>query len=84
MDFPPIVEVRLNNSLVNANMKGIKKQIGSAPPADLSATKALNGSLALNLAPGHINKLEIVYGNTEKVGVLCIHNRRTNIQSALS
>lgn len=50
-------------------MKGIKKQIGTSPPADLSSTKALSGGLALSLTPGYINRLEIVYGSTEKVSL---------------
>ena len=50
-------------------MKGLKKQIGSAPPANLSSTTTTGGSLALSLAPAYINKVEIVYGNAEKVSL---------------
>lgn len=56
-------EIRLNEVTVNANTKGIKKQPGTAPPVDLS--KAGSGA-ALALHPGAVNKVEVVYLNTDK------------------
>lgn len=67
IDFPGTVEVRLNNVIVTANLKGIKKQIGTAAPADLSSVKAGGGALALSLGPNQVNRIEINYSNTDKV-----------------
>lgn len=60
IDFPGTCEIKLNSHPVTANTKGIKKQPGTAPPADLS-----KGS-GLNLAQAVLNRIEIVYVNTEK------------------
>lgn len=63
IDFPTTCEIKLNHQPVTANTKGIKKQVGTAPPVDLS--RVGNGS-ALSLAPGVVNKVEVVYVNSEK------------------
>jgi E3 SUMO-protein ligase PIAS1 len=62
IDFPGTCEIKLNDEPVNANTKGIKKQAGTAPPVDLGKA----GS-ALSLSPDTLNKVEMVYVNTEKV-----------------
>ncbi|KAM0745925.1 hypothetical protein T439DRAFT_360878 [Meredithblackwellia eburnea MCA 4105] len=62
VDFPPTCEIKLNGTLVPANTKGIKKQAGTAPPADLGK----NGSTALDLGAGATNRVEVVYVNTDK------------------
>lgn len=62
IDFPGTCEIKINGETVNANTKGIKKQPGTAPPVDLGKP----GS-ALSLAVEVINKIEMVYVNTEKV-----------------
>jgi len=36
MEFPPTCEVRVNNTQLTANMKGLKKKPGTAPPPDIS------------------------------------------------
>jgi hypothetical protein len=63
IDFPATSEVKLNGVNVIANMKGIKKKIGSAPPVDL--TNVGKGT-ALNLSHGQ-NRVECIYVNTDKV-----------------
>ncbi|KAL8276122.1 hypothetical protein RQP46_011471 [Phenoliferia psychrophenolica] len=63
VDFPATCEIKLNQTPVTANTKGIKKQVGTAPPVDLS--RVGNGT-SLNLGLGQVNKVEIVYVNTEK------------------
>ncbi|GAA6020304.1 hypothetical protein JCM10207_003219 [Rhodosporidiobolus poonsookiae] len=64
IEFPPSAELRLNGVQVQANIKGIKKQPGTAPPVNLSEKKKMP---AVNTAPGALNKVELVYTNTEKV-----------------
>lgn len=59
IEFPQTCELRINNQLHNANTKGIRKQPGSAPPAVVSNASSFN----LN----GLNKLEIIYINTERV-----------------
>lgn len=60
IDFPGTCEIKLNNLNVVANTKGIKKQAGTAPPVNLSQA-------ALTLASEVLNKVEVIYVNTEKV-----------------
>lgn len=37
IEFPPVVEVRVNNTAIqNANTRGLKKKPGTAPPVDLT------------------------------------------------
>lgn len=73
IDFPATVEVRLNNHPVTANMKGIKKSVGTAPPVDLTATKGMNGVLAMSLGAGATNRIEINYSNTERRYFLVVY-----------
>ncbi|KAK4693669.1 hypothetical protein P7C70_g8883, partial [Phenoliferia sp. Uapishka_3] len=64
IDFPGTCEsIKLNSFIVTANTKGIKKKLGSAPPVDLSGAQ---GGTALKLQSGVVNKVEVVYSNTEK------------------
>lgn len=72
MDFPGTCEVKLNAQNVVANTKGIKKQAGTAPPVNLSQVGD-----ALNLAPSTLNKVEVVYVNTEKVRSFCWRRGRS-------
>lgn len=67
IDFPSSCEIKLNGFPVPFS-KGIKKQAGTAPPVDLSTVdRGADKSKALSLAPGTLNKVEVVYVNTEKV-----------------
>ncbi|KAL5535410.1 PLI1 [Sanghuangporus sanghuang] len=58
IEFPVTCEVRVNNAPLTANLKGIKKKPGTAPPADIS-------KLA-RMAPGHQNRIEIIYVNSQQ------------------
>lgn len=60
IDFPATCEIKLNYINVPANTKGIKKQVGTASPVDL----AKGGKL--DITAGAINRLEVIYVNTEK------------------
>lgn len=57
IEFPPTCEVRVNGAVLNANLKGMKKKPGTAPPPDL-------GKL-LKLAPRDPNRVEIIYVNSQ-------------------
>lgn len=80
IDFPATCEIKLNYINVPANTKGIKKQVGTASPVDL----AKGGKL--DITAGAINRLEVIYVNTEKtptrVGILicrpCPTSERAN------
>ncbi|PVG03348.1 hypothetical protein CPB86DRAFT_779686 [Serendipita vermifera] len=62
IEFPPTCEVRVNNHLLTANFRGIKKKAGTAPPADITA-------LTLRGAGNVGNQVEMVYVNsTQTVG----------------
>ncbi|PAV21924.1 miz zinc finger [Pyrrhoderma noxium] len=58
IEFPPTCEVRVNGTLLQANLKGIKKKPGTAPPADLSKLVRPLASVA--------NKIEMVYVNSQQ------------------
>lgn len=60
IDFPQTCEIKLNYGNVPANTKGIKKQVGTASPVDL----AKGGKL--DITAGAVNRLEVIYVNTEK------------------
>jgi hypothetical protein len=65
IEFPPTCEVRINTTPVPANLKGLKKRPGTAPPPDISSVTRLSGS----------NKVDMVYVNSQqpvqsKVGIL--------------
>ncbi|KAJ2928950.1 hypothetical protein H1R20_g8133, partial [Candolleomyces eurysporus] len=55
VEFPPTCEVRVNNTQLSANLKGLKKKPGTAPPPDL-------GKLA-RCTP-QPNRVEMVYVNS--------------------
>ncbi|KAI5121284.1 hypothetical protein M0805_002328 [Coniferiporia weirii] len=57
IEFPATCEVRVNNTLLQANLKGIKKKPGTAPPADLSKTA--------RMAAGAQNRVDMVYVNSQ-------------------
>ncbi|SGY96952.1 BQ5605_C035g11371 [Microbotryum silenes-dioicae] len=61
IEFPGVCEIKLNHTNIVANTKGIKKQAGTAPPVDLMKGGALSYQSA-----GGVNRLEIVYINTDK------------------
>ncbi|GAA5893200.1 hypothetical protein JCM6882_003911 [Rhodosporidiobolus microsporus] len=63
IEFPPSAEIKLNGAVVAANVKGIKKQPGTAPPVNLSATK---GPM-VNVGAATTNRVEMAYVSTEKV-----------------
>ncbi|GAA5871066.1 hypothetical protein JCM8547_005348 [Rhodosporidiobolus lusitaniae] len=69
IEFPPSAEIRLNGVTLAANVKGIKKQPGTAPPVDLTGAK----EKAINLAAGAYNRVEVAYINTEKVFYLVVY-----------
>ncbi|KAK4701957.1 hypothetical protein P7C70_g4262, partial [Phenoliferia sp. Uapishka_3] len=60
IEFPTTCEIKLNGLAVSANTRGIKNQVGTAPPVDLSKGGGLR------LQPGVVNKVEVVYVNTDK------------------
>lgn len=76
IDFPATCEIKLNYINVPANTKGIKKQVGTASPVDL----AKGGKL--DITAGAINRLEVIYVNTEKqqtrVSILNDFSHRSN------
>ncbi|KAG5638656.1 hypothetical protein H0H81_011208 [Sphagnurus paluster] len=57
IEFPPTCEVRVNNVQLTANLKGLKKKPGTAPPPDILKF------CRLNAVP---NKIEIVYVNSQQ------------------
>ncbi|GAA5931720.1 hypothetical protein JCM1841_003400 [Sporobolomyces salmonicolor] len=63
IEFPATCEVKLNGQPVQANTKGIKKQPGTAPPVNLSSKKGVS----VSTSPGSINKVDVIYVNTEKL-----------------
>lgn len=57
IEFPPTCEVRVNNVQLSANLKGLKKKPGTAPPADITTYLRLSGV--------H-NRIEMVYVNSQQ------------------
>ena len=57
MEFPPTCEVRVNNTQLTANMKGLKKKPGTAPPPDI-------GKYARTTSV--VNRVEMVYVNSQQ------------------
>ncbi|KAJ7169827.1 PINIT domain-containing protein [Mycena filopes] len=57
IEFPPTCEVRVNNVQLNANLKGLKKKPGTAPPPDLGKYVRLTTAL---------NKVEMIYVNSQQ------------------
>ena len=66
IEFPPTCEVRVNGTAIPANLKGLKKKPGTAPPADLSTT--------IRISPVQ-NRVELVYVNSQQPTTpkVCIH-----------
>ncbi|KAG5437596.1 hypothetical protein PCANB_000633 [Pneumocystis canis] len=58
IEFPAHVDLKVNGKHVNANTRGLKKKPGTAPPVDITNLLFLDSKL--------INKIEIIYSNTEK------------------
>ncbi|KAF9015110.1 PINIT domain-containing protein [Cyathus striatus] len=57
IEFPPTCEVRVNSNIITANLKGLKKKPGTAPPADIGKYTRMTS------AP---NRVEIVYVNSQQ------------------
>ncbi|KAF9453869.1 hypothetical protein P691DRAFT_812483 [Macrolepiota fuliginosa MF-IS2] len=57
VEFPPTCEVRVNNVQLNANLKGLKKKPGTAPPPDITKLARLVNTP---------NKVELVYVNSQQ------------------
>jgi len=57
VEFPPTCEVRVNNVQLSANLKGLKKKPGTAPPPDLSKYIRLTTAN---------NKVEMIYVNSQQ------------------
>lgn len=57
VEFPPTCEVRVNNVQLNANLKGLKKKPGTAPPPDITKLARLTGTP---------NRVELVYVNSQQ------------------
>lgn len=55
IEFPPTCEVRVNNAVLHANLKGLKKKPGTAPPADIGKS----------VRTGQ-NRVEMVYVNSQQ------------------
>jgi hypothetical protein len=64
IEFPASAEIKLNGAVVPANVKGIKKQPGTAPPVNLSAAKGPSVILS-----GAVNRVEVNYVTTDKVRI---------------
>ncbi|OBZ79736.1 E3 SUMO-protein ligase pli1 [Grifola frondosa] len=58
IEFPPTCEVRVNGIQLTANLKGLKKKPGTAPPPDLGKS--------VRMPPGASNRVEIVYVNSQQ------------------
>ncbi|KAI0825049.1 PINIT domain-containing protein [Trametes gibbosa] len=58
IEFPPTCEVRVNGAQLNANLKGLKKRPGTAPPPDLGK--------ATRLAFAQTNRVEMIYVNSQQ------------------
>ncbi|EJU01896.1 hypothetical protein DACRYDRAFT_79580 [Dacryopinax primogenitus] len=57
IEFPSTCEVRVNSTLLTANLRGLKKKPGTAPPADLGKT--------VRLAHSGSNKLDMIFMNNQ-------------------
>ncbi|OAV91101.1 hypothetical protein, variant 1 [Puccinia triticina 1-1 BBBD Race 1] len=67
IEFPTTTDIKLNTCSITSNLKGIKKQPGTAPPPDLALVPGRNGSgQALDLKEGRPNQIEIAYSNSDK------------------
>jgi len=67
IEFPTTIDIKLNSCSFTANLKGIKKQPGTAPPPNLALVPGKNGiGQALDLKDGKPNQIEIAYSNCDK------------------
>ncbi|TFK41216.1 PINIT domain-containing protein [Crucibulum laeve] len=57
IEFPPTCEVRVNNVQLAANLKGLKKKPGTAPPPDLGKHARISNVQ---------NRVEMVYVNSQQ------------------
>jgi len=60
IEFPPTCEVRVNSVAISANLKGMKKKPGTAPPAELPVK---------NLQLDHLNnsqRVDMIYVNSQQ------------------
>ncbi|KAG4303918.1 hypothetical protein PORY_002662 [Pneumocystis oryctolagi] len=58
IEFPTHIDLKVNGKQLNANTRGLKKKPGTAPPIDITNFLFLDSKL--------INKIEMIYANTEK------------------
>ncbi|KAH9898315.1 PINIT domain-containing protein [Cubamyces lactineus] len=58
IEFPPTCEVRVNGMQLTANMKGLKKKPGTAPPPDLGKS--------VKTAYNQTNRIEMIYVNSQQ------------------
>lgn len=58
VEFPPTCEVRVNGVQLSANLKGLKKKPGTAPPADLGKS--------VRTSTGAVNRVEMIYVNSQQ------------------
>lgn len=56
IEFPPTCEVRVNGTQITANLKGLKKKPGTAPPPDITKYSRTTGT----------NRVEMVYVNSQQ------------------
>lgn len=58
IEFPPTCEVRVNGTQLSANLKGLKKKPGTAPPPDLGKVARMSQNSA--------NRVEMIYVNSQQ------------------
>ncbi|KAI0801178.1 PINIT domain-containing protein [Fomes fomentarius] len=58
IEFPPTCEVRVNGTQLNANLKGLKKKPGTAPPPDLGKV--------VRMSQNSPNRVEMIYVNSQQ------------------
>ncbi|KZT72828.1 hypothetical protein DAEQUDRAFT_743461 [Daedalea quercina L-15889] len=58
IEFPPTCEVRVNSVALSANLKGMKKKPGTAPPPDIMKN--------VRVQNGATNRVEMVYVNSQQ------------------
>ncbi|KAG5518037.1 hypothetical protein PMAC_003223 [Pneumocystis sp. 'macacae'] len=58
IEFPVHIDFKVNGKHLNANTRGLKKKPGTAPPVDITSLLFLDSK--------SINKIEMIYSNTEK------------------
>ncbi|KAI8048997.1 PINIT domain-containing protein [Syncephalis plumigaleata] len=58
VEFPPVLELSINGTLIRKNLRGIKSRPGTVHPVDITSLCCLK--------PGATNQLDIVYINSPK------------------